>query len=211
MSEKKQINEDYGYHAEVKRILEVMIMTASMPLSLKDMQILLKHDYEITTDVLQELLSQLILEYQDKGFNLVQKKSGYIFETASSLKKYVFNYSQLKPIVLSKATLETIAIIVYRQPVTRIEIENIRGVSVSSNIIKTLQERNWIKIIGHKNVPGKPALFATTKQLLDDLHIKSLSDLPPLGKLEEIKNDENAIMQLVNDVNNRGAEQKKLM
>lgn len=133
-----------------------------------------------------KILDEISDEYRDRPVHLQEVAGGYRFQVAAEMSPWVARLFDERPPKYSRAFLETLSIIAYRQPVTRGEIERIRGVSVSSNIIRTLRERNWIRVIGHKEVPGKPALYATTKEFLDYFNLKSLSDLPELFEFEEL-------------------------
>lgn len=135
-------------------------------------------------EAIQRALDEITQDYNQRPVRLKQTASGYHFQVREDLAYWVSRLFEEKPPKYSRAMLETLSIIAYQQPVTRGEIENIRGVSVSSNIIRTLLDREWIKVVAHKDVPGKPALYGTTKQFLDYFNLKSLSDLPSLKELE---------------------------
>ena len=137
-------------------------------------------DDEIDSDTLRLLLEELREAWTDRGVELVATASGWRFQTKASLQKFLERIHPERAPRYSRAVLETLAIIAYRQPVTRGDIENVRGVSVSTEVIRRLEERNWVEVIGHKEVPGRPALYATTKTFLDDLGLRSLEELPPL-------------------------------
>ena len=134
----------------------------------------------------REALAQLQVDYRDRPIELVEVGSGFRFQIRKNFSPWVAKLHEEKPPRYSRALLETLALIVYRQPITRAEIEEIRGVTVSTNIVKTLQEREWIRVVGHRDVPGKPAIYGTTKQFLDDLNIKSLDELPTLAELQDL-------------------------
>ena len=142
-------------------------------------------DDEIGSDVLRVLLDELRLEWQDRPLELVQVASGWRFRTRAEYLPYLDKLNPEKPPKYSRAVLETLAIIAYRQPVTRGDIEDIRGVTVASQIIKVLEERGWVDVVGHRDTPGRPALLATTKKFLDDLGLRSVTELPPLEVLNQ--------------------------
>ena len=166
----------------MKHILEAALLTAVEPLSLDDMLKLFDGRMERAT--LRMLLDELKQEWQPQAakatMELVQVASGWRFQARAEYVPYLARLNPERPQRYSRAAMETLAIIVYRQPVTRGDIEQIRGVAVNPNIMRALQERNWIDIVGQRDVPGRPALYATTKTFLDDLNLKSLADLPPM-------------------------------
>jgi segregation and condensation protein B len=136
---------------------------------------------------LRESVQEIAADYEGRVIELKEVSSGFRFQICQEVSPWIPKLWQERPIKYSRALLETLALIVYRQPITRAEIEEIRGVAVSTTIIKTLMEREWVRIIGHKEVPGKPALYATTKQFLDDFNVKSLSELPPLSEIIDLE------------------------
>lgn len=166
--------------SEVKRVIEGALLCASKPLTVTELRQLFAGDAEIGADSVRAILEALRAEWVDRSLNLVSLASGWRFQSAPDIARFVTRMNPEKPPRYSRAVLETLAIIAYRQPVTRGDIEEIRGVTVSSNIIKTLEDRGWIDQIGVKDVPGRPALFGTTRQFLDDLNLSELSGLPPL-------------------------------
>ncbi len=166
--------------AEVKRVIEGALLCATKPLSVSDLRQLFAGDAEIGADTVRDLLDGLRTDWQGRSLNLVALATGWRFQSAPDIARFVTRLNPEKPPRYSRAVLETLAIIAYRQPVTRGDIEEIRGVTVSSHIIKTLEDRGWIDQIGVKEVPGRPALFGTTRQFLDDLNLKALSELPAL-------------------------------
>lgn len=171
-----------GFDAEeVKRALEAVLMAASEPIALNELKRLF--DGEVSPETLRALLDQLREESNGRSVELALVASGYRYRVRPQYQRYLDILANEKPPKYSRAVLETLAIIAYRQPVTRGDIESIRGVQVSPHILKTLQDRGWIDEIGHKEVVGRPVLFATTKHFLDDLNLKSLDELPPLGEL----------------------------
>jgi segregation and condensation protein B len=167
---------------EAKRALEAALMAASEPMPLSELKRLF--DGELSSDTLRNLLDELRDEWVGRSVELALVASGYRFRVKPEYQKYLDKLTNEKPLKYSRAVLETLAIIAYRQPVTRADIEDIRGVQVSPHILKTLQDRGWIDEIGHKEVVGRPALFATTRHFLDDLNLRSLEELPPLHELQ---------------------------
>ncbi len=163
---------------EAKRVLETALICAQQPLPLRDMRLLF--DEQVGADTLRSLLDELVRDWDGRGVELVALSSGWRFQSRPELREYLDRLHPEKPPRYSRATLETLAIIAYRQPVTRGDIEDIRGVTVSSQIIKSLEDRGWIESIGYREAPGRPALYATTRQFLDDLGLASLDQLPAL-------------------------------
>lgn len=158
------------------RVLETALICADRPLTMGDLKVLF--DEEVGTDSLRMLLEKLQHEWEDKGVELICIASGWRFQSRPQMQPFLERLNPEKPPRYSRAALETLAIIAYRQPVTRGDIEEIRGVIVSTQIIKQLEERGWIEVVGHKETPGRPALYATTPQFLDDMGLAYLSDLP---------------------------------
>jgi segregation and condensation protein B len=165
----------------VKRILEVALLSAQQPMTVHELKKMF--DEDLSGDTLRKLLDELREEWKDRTVELLQLASGWRFRTRAEYLPYLERLNPEKPPKYSRAVLETLAIIAYRQPVTRGDIEDIRGVAVNPNVIKTLEERGWIDVVGHRDTPGRPALFATTKQFLDDLGLRSLTELPPLDEI----------------------------
>jgi segregation and condensation protein B len=163
---------------DAKRVLEAALICSAQPMPLRELAALFAD--EIGHDTLRDLLDELGREYADKGIALVQLASGWRFQSRPEMAGYLARLSPERPPRYSRAVLETLAIIAYRQPVTRGDIEEIRGVAVASTIIKQLEDRGWIEAIGYREAPGRPALLATTRQLLDDLGLQSLDQLPAL-------------------------------
>jgi segregation and condensation protein B len=163
---------------EAKLVLEAALLTAEQPLSLAEMRRMFND--EINADTLRVLLDELRTDWMGRGVELVALASGWRFQSSAVMRPYLDRLNPEKAPKYSRAVLETLAIIAYRQPVTRGDIEEIRGVTVSSPVIKTLEERGWVEVIGHREVPGRPALFATTRAFLDDLGLRSLDELPVL-------------------------------
>lgn len=172
---------------QLKQLIEAAIFVSDTPLSKDKLQTSVLAEFEVSTKLLNQALDALVLDYQPRGIQLVQVASGFRFQSADSLSPWLAKLWQEAPPKYSRALMETLSLIAYRQPITRGEIEEVRGVSVSSQIIRTLIERDWIKVVGHKEVPGRPALYATTKGFLDYFSLSSLSQLP---EIEEIKEDE---------------------
>ncbi|MGA0612594.1 SMC-Scp complex subunit ScpB [Caldimonas sp. KR1-144] len=163
---------------DAKRVLETALICAQQPLPLREMRLLF--DDQLAPDTIRSLLDELTRDWEDRGVELVALATGWRFQSRPELREYLDRLNPEKPPKYSRATLETLAIIAYRQPVTRGDIEDIRGVTVSSQIIKQLEDRGWVETIGHREAPGRPALFATTRQFLDDLGLASLEQLPAL-------------------------------
>ncbi len=164
--------------SDAKRVLETALICAPAPLPLRELKVLF--DDQIGADALRTLLDELAADWQGRGVELVALASGWRFQSRPEMRVWLDRLHPEKPPHYSRAALETLAIVAYRQPVTRGDIEDIRGVTVSSQIIKQLEDRGWIEAIGYREAPGRPALFATTRQFLDDLGLESLSQLPPL-------------------------------
>lgn len=167
-----------------KQVLEAALLSAGEPLPLAILRRVFEPD--LGTPVLQRLLTDLQADWQGRSVELVRLASGWRFQTRAEFQPWLDRLKETRAPRYSRAVLETLAIIVYRQPVTRGDIEDIRGVTVSSQIIKLLETRGWIDTIGHRDTPGRPALYATTKQFLDDLGLRSLTELPPLAELEGV-------------------------
>ena len=163
---------------DAKRVLETALICASQPLPLRDMRVLFAD--EIGADTLRSLLDELTHEWEGRGVELVALASGWRLQSRPEMREFLDRLNPEKPPKYSRAVLETLAIIAYRQPVTRGDIEDIRGVTVASQIIKQLEDRGWVEAIGYRESPGRPALFATTRQFLDDLGLASLEQLPLL-------------------------------
>jgi len=170
------------------QIIEGALMAAGEPLSLQRISQLFDEFDRPGNDDLKQALAEVAERCDDRGYELVQVASGYRFQVRQNLSTWVGRIWQERPPRYSRALLETLSLIAYRQPITRGEIEEIRGVAVSTNIIKTLQEREWVRVVGHRDVPGKPAMYATTRQFLDYFNLKSLEELPPLADIKELDN-----------------------
>lgn len=170
--------------AHARLVLEAALLAAPEPLPISELRKLFEMDPG--TETLRRLLAGLQEDWVGRGVELVQLASGWRFQTRPEFQVYLDRLRTEKPVKYSRAVLETLAIIAYRQPATRGDIEDIRGVAVSANIIRSLEARGWIDVVGHREVPGRPALYATTKQFLDDLGLRSLSELPPLTDIEKV-------------------------
>jgi len=164
--------------SDARRVLETALICATQPLTLRELGVLF--DGELSPDTIKQLLADLALEWTPRGIELVQVASGWRFQSRPELQPYLDRLHPEKPPRYTRAALETLAIIAYRQPVTRGDMEDIRGVTINSLLLKQLEERGWVEVIGHRETVGRPALFATTRQFLDDLGLASLDRLPPL-------------------------------
>src|SRR3954469_14977241 len=166
---------------EVKRVIEAALLASPEPLGLPELKRLF--DGDLSADTLRNLLTEIGEEWKGRAVELVHVASGWRFQTTTEFTPYVERLAPEKPPKYSRAVMETLAIVAYRQPVTRGDIENIRGVVVSTQIIQSLEARGWIDVVGHRETPGRPALYATTRQFLDDLGLRSLEELPPLEEI----------------------------
>ncbi len=175
------MNED-----ELKNILEAVIYASDEPMSMNRLMSLFPEEGHPGRDAIKTAVSQLQEETADRSIELKEVGSGYRYQVRQNYAEWVSKLWEERPARYSRASLETLALIAYRQPVTRAEIEEVRGVSVSSNIIKAFIERDWVKVVGHRDVPGKPALYATTKGFLDYFNLGSLQDLPSLAEIRDI-------------------------
>ena len=167
--------------SEVKVVLEAALLSAPQPLSIAQMRRLFEED--VGGDTIRRLLDELRNEWNGRGVELVNLATGWRFQTRPAFSQYVDRLEPEKLPRYSRAVMETLAIIAYRQPVTRGDVEDIRGVTVTTDIVKKLEERGWIDVVGHRDVPGRPALYATTKSFLDDLGLRTLQELPPLEEI----------------------------
>jgi len=167
--------------ARMKKLLEAALLVSQEPLPLSELKKLF--DEELSSDALRRVLDDLSNDWQGRGIELTHVASGWRFRARPEYQPFIDRLNPQKPPRYSRAVLETLAIVAYRQPCTRGDIEEIRGVVVSANIIKSLEARGWIEVVGHKEVPGRPELFATTRAFLDDLNLSSLEELPPLDDL----------------------------
>lgn len=168
---------------QVKRVLEAVLLGAQQPLTVNELKKVFVD--EIGGDVLRVLLEELRADWAERPLELLQVASGWRFRTRAEFLPYIERLNPEKPPKYSRAVLETLAIIAYRQPVTRGDIEEIRGVTVATQVIKALEERGWVDVVGHRDTPGRPALLATTKKFLDDLGLRSVTELPPLEMINQ--------------------------
>jgi segregation and condensation protein B len=165
---------------QAKRVLETALICSQQALQVRDLQTLF--DDEVGAETIKQLLQELQLEWTQRGVELVQVASGWRFQSRPEMRQFLDRLNPEKPPRYTRATMETLAIIAYRQPVTRGDMEDIRGVTINALIIKQLEDRGWVEVIGHREAAGRPALFATTRQFLDDLGITSLDQLPLQNK-----------------------------
>lgn len=172
--------------ALLQRIIEGALLASGNPLTVQQLGNLFEEDERPDNEQIRAALEDIGNDCQDKGFELKQVSSGYRFQVIQDIAPWVGRLWEEKPQRYSRALLETLALIAYRQPITRGDIEDIRGVSVSSQIIKTLLEREWVRVVGHKDVPGRPAMFATTRKFLDYFNMKSLDELPTLAEIRDL-------------------------
>ena len=174
-------------HTELKKIVEAALMVLAQPLSVSDLLTMFEDDLDKPDrNEVRKALNELREDYAERGIELKEVASGFRFQARSDFAGRINRLYDEKPQRYSQALLETLAIIAYRQPVTRGEIEDIRGVSLSTGIVRTLFEREWIRVVGHRDVPGHPELLATTRQFLDYFNLKELSELPALGEVKDI-------------------------
>jgi segregation and condensation protein B len=178
---------------DLARLIEGILFAASGPLSAEAIGRIFNDEEKPALGEIRKVLAQLQNEYADRGIHLMEVATGFRFQVADKVAPYIAKNLEEKPARYSRALLETLALIAYRQPITRGEIEDIRGVAVSTNIMKTLDEQEWIRVVGHKDVPGKPGLYATTKKFLDHFGLKNLEELPPLAELKDFDTLVNAI------------------
>lgn len=171
---------------QLKRILEGALLAAGQPLEIKQLADLFEGDDVPDTIELQDALLDIQRDCEGRGYTLKRVASGYRFQVVDDMAPWVGRLWEEKPQRYSRAMLETLALIAYRQPITRGDIEDIRGVAVSSHIIKTLQEREWVRVVGHKDVPGRPAMYATTRKFLDYFNLSNLDELPSLAEIADL-------------------------
>jgi segregation and condensation protein B len=174
-------------HQYVKNVVEAALLAAGRPLTLEELVSVFDERDGSNADEVRGALEALAAEYETRGLELLEVASGYRIQIRAAVAQPVARLWQERPAKYSRALLETLALIAYRQPITRGEIEQIRGVAVNPNIIKTLHERNWIRVVGHRDVPGKPELLGTTREFLDYFSLKKLDDLPTLAQLKELE------------------------
>jgi len=173
---------------QLQQILEAILLAAGQPLSTAKLAALFSDEERPPNGEISRALEQLGNECANRGVELIKVASGYRFQVRQEFNEWVSRLWKERPPRYSRALLETIALIAYRQPITRGEIEAVRGVSVSTNIIRTLQEREWIRVVGHRDVPGKPALFGTTHTFLDSFGLQNLDELPTLAEIRDMEN-----------------------
>lgn len=172
---------------ELSLILEAAIMASSRPLNIEQLAALFPEEERPDGNEIREALVKVSEACEGRAFELKQVASGFRFQVRQQMAPWIGGLWDEKPQRYTRALLETLALIAYRQPITRGEIEDIRGVSVSSNIIRTLQEREWVRVVGHRDVPGRPAMFATTRQFLDYFNLQNLNELPPLSEIRDLE------------------------
>lgn len=200
-------------YPKVKNIIEAALFAAAKPLSAAQLEKLFdgtKTDLNIR-DSIRQALKELEVEYAQRGYELKKVSSGYRVQVCQELEPWISKLWTEKPPRYSRALLETLSIIAYRQPITRGEIEYIRGVAVSTNITRTLLEREWVRVVGHRDAPGKPEMFGTTKQFLDYFNLKSLDELPTLAELRDLEQhhlelDLEGTQSLLNEAEQQGSE-----
>ena len=189
MTEQEEMTIDTIIQGEqLQQILEAALLAAGQPLSMAQLAALFNDEERPPKGEISRALDQLGNECDGRGVELIKVASGYRFQVRQDYNEWVSRLWKERPQRYSRALLETIALIAYRQPITRGEIESVRGVSVSTNIIRTLQEREWIRVVGHRDVPGKPALFGTTSTFLDSFGLKNLDELPTLAEIRDMEN-----------------------
>jgi segregation and condensation protein B len=187
MSESELVFSKEKIHTKsLENIIEAVLFAANKVLSIDVIYNLLQEDISPSRPEIKLALTSLMENYENKGITLVELAGGYRFQTKKEYSTWVSRLWEEKPQKYSRAMLETLALIAYRQPITRGDIEEVRGVVVSSTIMKTLQERNWVKVVGYRDVPGRPSMYATTKQFLDYFNLKSLEELPSLAEIRDI-------------------------
>ncbi|MBS0439885.1 MAG: SMC-Scp complex subunit ScpB [Proteobacteria bacterium] len=172
---------------ELKRIVEAALLAAAQPLSLAQLSALFGENEAVSHEELARALEELGADCSERGVELMEVASGFRYQVRQDVHAWVARLWTERQTRYSRALLETLALIAYRQPITRGEIEQIRGVAVSTNIVKTLEEREWVRVVGYRDVPGKPALFGTTKNFLDYFNLKSLDELPPMAEIRDIE------------------------
>jgi segregation and condensation protein B len=170
----------------LKRIIEATLLAAAQPLTIQQLLALLGEDTPVTHEEVARALAELADDCAQRGIELVEVASGFRYQVREDVHPWVARLWTERQTKYSRALLETLALIAYRQPITRAEIEQIRGVAVSTSIVKTLEEREWVRVVGHRDVPGRPALFGTTRHFLDYFSLKSLDELPPLAEIRDL-------------------------
>jgi len=188
---------------EITNIIEAALLTAGEPVAAAKLAKLF--DPPVETELVTKLLGELAQRWTDRSVELVQVASGWRFQGKPAIQRYLDRLAPERPPRYSRAVMETLAIIAYRQPVTRGDIEAVRGVAVSTNVVKSLEDRQWVEVVGHRETPGRPALYATTKTFLDDLGLRSLSELPSLAEL-----DASHLLE-ISDAHNEAAEAQRAL
>ena len=191
--------------SQIKKVLEAALLATREPMSLNDMKKLFEET--LSSDTLRKLLDDLRADFEKRPVELIQLASGWRFRTRAEYLPYLDRLNPERPPKYSRAVLETLAIIAYRQPVTRGDIEEIRGVVVNAQIIRQLEDRGWVEVIGHREAPGRPALLATTAQFLDDLGLKTLDALPPLGERGDLLPNFDGLQQRLPEIESLEAPQ----
>jgi segregation and condensation protein B len=172
---------------QVKRIIEAALMASSQPLSLAQLAAIFTEAEPVAGEAVAQAVTELQADCETRGIELVEVASGFRYQVRQDVHAFVSRMWTERQTRYSRALLETLALIAYRQPITRAEIEQIRGVVVSTSIIRTLEEREWVRVVGHRDVPGRPALFGTTRSFLDYFNLKSLDELPPLAEIRDLE------------------------
>jgi len=172
---------------QIKKIVEAALMAVDKPLTVVQLHGLFGDEEEtVERSQVKEALQELQDDYEQRGVSVVEVASGYRVQIDQEVSPWISRLFEERPPKYTRALLETLALVAYRQPITRSEIEEVRGVSVSTNIIKTLLEREWVRVVGHKEVPGRPAMYATTKEFLDYFNLRRIDELPPLSELKDL-------------------------
>lgn len=175
---------------KVKMVVEGLLLASGRPLTIANIANVFEEKERPDSKELRSIMDVISEECDDRGFELKEVASGYRFQVKQELSEWIGKLWEEKPPRYTRALLEILSLIAYKQPITRGDIEEVRGVSVSPNIIRTLIDREWVRVVGHRDVPGRPAMFATTKQFLDYFNLKSLQDLPPLSEIKELEKSE---------------------
>lgn len=197
---------------KMQAIIEAAIMVAGHPLTIAAMQNLFTEEEKPSTSDIKSILTAIKQRYEDSGIELREVASGYRFQAKAEYSPWLSRLWEERAVRYSRAFMETLALIAYRQPITRAEIEEIRGVTVSTNIMKTLTEREWVRVIGYRDVPGKPAIYGTTREFLDYFNLKSLSELPTLAEFKDLKAQEEQLqVQLALESSNIGPDNSEVI
>ena len=196
MTDENMVTEEDGRYDKLDKILEALLLASELPLSIDQLHRVLAADLGVNKSDIRQALDKLSESLRDRAAELKEVANGYRIQVRQEYSEWVAHLWQEKPPKLSRALLESLALICYRQPVTRGEIEEVRGVALSPNITRTLLERGWIREVGQKETPGRPSLFGTTAQFLDDFNLKSLDDLPSLPEIKDPAQLEAALLKL---------------